>query len=142
MRSRTRVAAAGLVAGSVLLSGCAVLGFAATPEQSVAEACASFDGKKMNAALKTLRKSAPKGSSLKTLAKAADTFTTVLEDGIAKVENPTVKMRAQMTSIALRNVAAEFRTFKPNRTHLDHLKADIDDLTRQSDKLQKLCERA
>lgn len=128
----------GLVVGCVLLSGCSVLKLAITPpEQPVSAACLAFDNKSLASAMKTLEKKAE--SSPKTAAKAFDAFTTVFEAGIVNVENTAVKTRAQLTSIAMRNLAAELRTFKPDQAHRNALKDDLTKLKTQTTKLSELC---
>lgn len=130
-----------LAASLVLLPGCSLLRLTASePAQSVGQACASFDNEKLAAAVKTLEKSVG-GRSAKAAGKAFDTFSAVFETDIEKVENPTVKVQAQLTSIAMRNVAAELRTYKPNQTHARHLKDDYEDLKKQVTKLNTLCGR-
>ncbi|PKQ24662.1 MAG: hypothetical protein CVT65_01665 [Actinobacteria bacterium HGW-Actinobacteria-5] len=135
-------AAAALVAGSVLLSGCSVLGLAPETHQSVVEACATFDNKKLAAAGKTLEKAATGSVSPKAAGSAIDSFTKVFEDRIDEVENPDVQLRAQLASISMRNFGAELRTFKPTQRHRDAVKADFAELKRQLTKLSKLCEWA
>ena len=128
-----------LAVGLVLLPGCSLLRLAAPePVQSVGQACANVDNKKLAAVVKTLEKSVG-GTSPKAAGNAFDTFTTVFEAGIEKVENPTVKVQAQLTSIAMRNFAAELRTFKPDRAHASHLKDDLEDVKKQVTKLDELC---
>ncbi|MCB0913719.1 MAG: hypothetical protein KDB60_19105 [Propionibacteriaceae bacterium] len=135
--SRTLV---GLVASSVLLSGCSVLKAAVSPpQQSVADACAVLDSKRLSAAGKALDKAASGSFEPKAAAKAFDSFTTVLEAAITKVDNTEVKTRAQLASIAARNFAAELRTFKSDQTHLRNLKDDLESVKKQTTKLQKLC---
>lgn len=130
--------AVSLVAGLVLLPGCAALELAVSdPEQSVTEACAVFDNHEFlaeAAALKKVKSGSPK-AALKTM----DAFATTFEATIEKVKNPDVKVQAQLASIALRNFTAEIRAYQPTHAHQESLKADLETLEKRFNKLDELC---
>ncbi len=134
-------AALSLVVGLSLLSGCSVLKAAIAPtEQPVAEACAVLDSRELAAAMKPIVKAMNGADTPKSASKTFDEFAKTFEASIEEVENPRVKTQAQLTSIAVRNLAAEFRTFKPTRQHRDSTKEDLDTVQKEAGKLADLCD--
>ncbi|MCB0911345.1 MAG: hypothetical protein KDB60_07005 [Propionibacteriaceae bacterium] len=136
----TSRALVGLVASSVLLSGCSVLKAAVSPpEQSVADACASFGTPKVINAVISFSQDAKNARTGKELGKALDSLATPLEAATRKVENQKVKVQTEMTTIALRNFAAEARRFKPTAKNRSAVLDDAATAEKQLKKLADLC---